>query len=138
MADYIPITKISSGSSNAEIKAIASSDAIGHIFVGEYDDVTSAAGDVRLFLTTALRVQIQTDSEREFERQKQFFDQILPLFLEQYRGRFVASRDGRIVDSDDDFVALTHRFFENFGDVPVYITKIGHDDGISLDTPFFD
>ena len=79
-----------------------------------------------------------TQSEREFQEQKEAFEQIPPLLLEQYRGHFVASSNGRIVDSDEDFIALTHRFFENFGDVPVFITKIGRDDGISIETPFFD
>jgi hypothetical protein len=45
--------------------------------------------------------------------------------------------NGRIVDSDEDFVTLTRRFFETFGDVAVYITKIGDDAGIVIDTPFF-
>jgi hypothetical protein len=82
--------------------------------------------------------QPATESEREFENQKRLFEQILPLFLEPYRGQFVVSSNGRILDSDEDFVALTHRFFGRFGDVPAYITKIGDDEGISIDTPFFD
>jgi hypothetical protein len=79
-----------------------------------------------------------TDSDREFNEQKRLFETIPPLLLEQYRGQFVASRDGMVVDSDDDFVTLTHRFFQDAGDVPVYITKIGHDDGIFIETPFSD
>jgi hypothetical protein len=79
-----------------------------------------------------------TDSEREFEEQKRLFQRNLPLLLEQYRGQFVASRNGDIVDSDEDFVTLTHRFFQNAGDVPVYITKIGEDEGIFIETPFSD
>ncbi len=77
-------------------------------------------------------------SEIEFEEQKREFKKILPLFLEQYRDQFVASMNGRIVDSDEDFITLAHRFFERFGDVPAYITKIGDDPGIIVDTPFFD
>ena len=83
-------------------------------------------------------LETQTQAEIEFREQERMFHEIPPLFLEQYRSRFVASSNGRIVDSDDDFVVLTHRFFETHGDVPVYITMIGHDDGIVIDTPFFD
>jgi hypothetical protein len=79
-----------------------------------------------------------TLSEIEFQEQKRMFNEIPPLLLEQYRGMFVASRNGQIVDSDADFTTLAHRFFQNFGDVAVYVTKIGHDDGVFIDTPFFD
>jgi hypothetical protein len=85
-----------------------------------------------------IQTAYDTPSEIQFEEQKQLFNEIPPLLLEGYRGMFVASRNGRIVDSDDDFTALAHRFFQNFGDVSVYVAKIGHDDGVSIDTPFFD
>ncbi len=75
---------------------------------------------------------------RKFEEQKRLFEEIPKLLLEQYRGRFVASRNGRIVDSDEDFAVLWERFFTTFGDVPAYITKIGDDPGIMIDTPVFD
>jgi len=81
-------------------------------------------------------VQLPTDSERNFQEQKLAFEEIPPLLLEKYRGQFVASLNGRIVDSDHDYVTLVHRFFGTFGDVPVYITKIGHRDVVMVDTPF--
>lgn len=133
MADFI--THVSSGSSNTDIKAVASSDSIGPVFVKEFG-MTLVAGVMRFW--TTFQAQNLTDSEREFREQKRLFEQIPPLLLQQYNGRFVASRNGEIVDLDDDFVILTRRFFQSFGDVPVYITKIGHDEGIFIDTPFFD
>lgn len=133
------ITATSSGSSNIHAKVIDPNDALGHDRLSfEKIDMALVAGVIQRFWTTTFQGQALTESERQFEEQKSLFEQIPPLLLEQYRSRFVASRNGRIVDSDDDFVTLTHRFFENFGDTPVYITKIGHDDGVSIDTPFFD
>ena len=131
MADVI-VTGTSSGTSSYQIKTLGLTDASSLAEFFQEQDMGTPA--FKLFPTAA----ILTDSEREFAEQQQAFEQIPPLLLEQYRGRFVASMNGRIVDSDEDFVTLTHRFFETFGDVAVYITKIGDDAGIVIDTPFFD
>lgn len=77
----------------------------------------------------------ETQSEREFGEQKEAFEKIPPLFLEPYRNKFIACRDGKIVDSDEDFAVLVRRFFGTYGDVPVYITKVGEDEPIVIDTP---
>jgi hypothetical protein len=61
----------------------------------------------------------------EFEQQKEAFKRIPPGEFEQYNNQFVAARDGAIVDHDEDLVVLTGRFFDRYGDVPVYIKKIG-------------
>lgn len=79
-----------------------------------------------------------TPSELEFQEQKRMFNEIPPLLLEQYRGMFVASRNGIIVDTDTDFADLTNRFFRNFGDVPVYMAKVGYDEDVFIETPFDD
>jgi hypothetical protein len=79
-----------------------------------------------------------TTSEMRFQEQKQAFMEIPPLLLEQYRGHFVASLNGRIVDHDSDYVTLVHRFFGNFGDVAAFITKIGERHVAVIDTPFID
>lgn len=131
MADVI-VTGTSSGTSSYQIKTLGLTDAssLAEFFQEQYMSTPA----FKLFPTAP----ILTDSEREFAEQQQAFEQIPPLLLEQYRGRFVASMNGRIVDSDEDFVTLTRRFFETFGDVAVYITKIGDDAGIVIDTPFFD
>jgi len=56
--------------------------------------------------------------------------------LEQYRGQFVASRHGEIKCSDTDLESLADKFFTKFGDVPVYMTKIGELETEIIDTPF--
>jgi len=85
-----------------------------------------------------LTEQQPTISEREFQEQKEAFQQIPPLLLEQYRGQFVASRNGNIVDSDSDLDSLVSRFFTRHGDVPVYVTKVGSPIREFFDTPFID
>jgi hypothetical protein len=71
----------------------------------------------------------------EFEKQKTAFKKIPPLALVPYQGLFVASRNGEIVDSDTDLPSLTNRFFSQYGDVPVCITRIGRRPRVLLRTP---
>jgi hypothetical protein len=54
--------------------------------------------------------------------------------LDLYRGRFVVSRNGVILDADPDLVELTGRFFNQHGRVPVYITRIGKP--VRMPSPF--
>ncbi len=132
MPDFI--TDISSGSSNTDIKTVSSSDVIGPVLVKEFE-MSLIVGAPKYWI---LQTPTITESEREFEEQKKLFEQIPPLLLEPYRGQFVVSKDGQVVASDEDFQKLAVRFFTAFGDVPAYITKIGEDSGIFIDTPFFD
>lgn len=44
--------------------------------------------------------------------------------LQQYRGQYVAMRDGQIVDNDRDQDALYRRILSNYGDEPVLITSV--------------
>jgi hypothetical protein len=76
----------------------------------------------------------KSQAETDFERQKRLFLGIPLTDRERYRGRFVVSRDGVIVDDDADLVELTHRFFGHHGKVPVYITRIGKP--IRMPSPF--
>ena len=76
----------------------------------------------------------ESHAETDFERQKRLFLGIPLTDRERYRGRFVVSCDGVIVDDDADLVELTHRFFDRHGKVPVYITRIGRP--IRMPSPF--
>lgn len=60
-----------------------------------------------------------------FEEQKRAFQSIPPQVLAAYTGRFVVSRNGRIVDSDENLSRLTERFFARYGGATVYVTRIG-------------
>ena len=60
-----------------------------------------------------------------FEAQKRAFQAISSKALAAYDGLFVVSRNGRIVDSDENLSELTRRFFPQHGDVDVYVTRIG-------------
>ncbi len=70
-------------------------------------------------------VVTQTPPESEFERQKRAYENLPPEVLAQYHGQFVAAHNGVILESDNNFQALTQRFVRNHGYIPVYITKVG-------------
>jgi hypothetical protein len=78
----------------------------------------------------------QSPAELEFERQREAFNKIPASELARYQGRFVAVRDGVIVDSDYDPIELSRRFFERYGGVPVYKTRIGEPMVVNIPAPF--
>lgn len=73
--------------------------------------------------------------DAEFDQQKAAFNEIPPLVLMPYNGLFVASFNGEIVDSDPNLPSLTNRFFSQYGDVPVYITRVGGRKRVLFRTP---
>lgn len=76
-------------------------------------------------------------ADLEFRQQKDAFKRIPPHVLVSYRGQFVASCNGEIVDSDENLAELTRRFFGEHGDVPVYMTRVGEPIRITISTPLF-
>ena len=50
--------------------------------------------------------------------------------VDQYFGQYVAVYQGNIVDSDFDEAELALRFYRTFGYVPVYIHKVGTEEGL--------
>ena len=76
-----------------------------------------------------------SSADREFEEQKKAFLSIESSVLEQYCGQFVASLDGEIVDHDLVLASLTRRFFSKYGDVAVYIAKVGEPIQVTVTTP---
>jgi len=78
----------------------------------------------------------ETPAEKTFREQREAFLAIEPLFLAQYQGQFVVSRDGEIEDHDFDLPALTDRFFSQNPDASVYISKVGSAAPEVIATPF--
>jgi hypothetical protein len=46
---------------------------------------------------------------------------LLPELLPAYRGRYVAVHDGRVVDADEDDIALVRRVHARVGYVPIHV-----------------
>jgi hypothetical protein len=55
------------------------------------------------------------------EREYRAFQRLLPQLLHDYRGKYVAVHEERVVDSDADDVALVLRFHAQYGYVPVHV-----------------
>lgn len=103
---------------------------------GEIGGGVLVAKDFGLYAGAATKLESQ---ELAFEREKLAFQTIPPNILARHVGNFVAVRAGQILDADPDLPTLMTRFFRNYGEGAVYITRVGDDqDDLRIDTPFFD
>lgn len=53
------------------------------------------------------------------------FEQLEPSLLATYQGKYVAIRNGKMIDSDENKMTLIRRVYEESGYGPVYIHKVG-------------
>ncbi len=58
------------------------------------------------------------------------FNQMPQSASDRYFGQYVAVYGGNIVDADPDEGELALRFYRTFGYVPVYIHKVGTEEGL--------
>lgn len=65
-----------------------------------------------------------------FWKEVSAFNQLPQSQVDEYFGKYVAVYRGNIVDSDNDEGELALRFYRTFGYVPVYIHKVGTEDGL--------
>jgi len=80
----------------------------------------SLAHDVSVSFQQRERPEIEA-----FEKEHAAFEALPPSLMANYRGQFVAIHNGAPVDSDTSRSNLVRRFFERFGDSPVYIGYVG-------------
>ncbi len=60
---------------------------------------------------------------QDFRKEQQAFYSMREQLKKEYPDKYVAIHGGHVVDSDIDESALIDRFFNKFGNVPVYIDK---------------
>ena len=60
-----------------------------------------------------------------FEREREAYERLEPELLSLYKGQYVAIREGQVIDSDPDEMALVRRVYEKFGYGPMYVRKVG-------------
>ena len=65
-----------------------------------------------------------------FWQEVEAFNRFPQPLIDEYYGQYVAVYNGNIVDSDRDEGELALRFYRTFGYVPVYIHKVGTEDGL--------
>ncbi len=71
-----------------------------------------------------------TLDEAPFWNEVAAFNQMPQTKIDQFYGQYVAVYGGNIVDSDHDEAELALRFYRTFGYVPVYIHKVGTEEGL--------
>ena len=67
---------------------------------------------------------------RPFWKEVAAFNQMPQPLIDEYYGQYVAVYQGNIVDADPDEGELALRFYRTFGYVPVYIHKVGTEEGL--------
>ena len=72
----------------------------------------------------------QTLEEAPFWKEVTAFNQMPSYRIDQYYGQYVAVYGGNIVDADPDEAELALRFYRTWGYVPVYIHKVGTEEGL--------
>jgi hypothetical protein len=55
------------------------------------------------------------------EREYRAFLRLLPELLRTHEGKYVAIHDGKVVDTDDDDIALVDRVHDRVGYVPIHV-----------------
>jgi len=68
--------------------------------------------------------------EAPFWKEVTAFNQMPQVQIDQFYGQYVAVYGGNIVDSDFDEAELALRFYRTWGYVPVYIHKVGTEEGL--------
>jgi hypothetical protein len=71
-----------------------------------------------------------TLDEAPFWTEVAAFNQMPQTKIDQFYGQYVAVYGGNIVDADHDEAELALRFYRTFGYVPVYIHKVGTEEGL--------
>jgi hypothetical protein len=93
---------------------------------------TSAVADVETtdISITAMPWLREDIEDAPFWKEVSAFNQLPQTLIDEYFGKYVAVYQGNIVDSDNDEGELALRFYRTFGYVPVYIHKVGTEDGL--------
>lgn len=85
--------------------------------------------DISITAVPWLREDIE---DAPFWKEVSAFNQLPQTLIDEYFGKYVAVYRGNIVDSDVDEGELALRFYRTFGYVPVYIHKVGTEDGLVI------
>lgn len=82
-------------------------------------------------ITIPLGKRHREDLEKApFWKEVAAFRQMPRSAVDQYYGQYIAVYEGAIVDADLDEGKLALRFYRDFGYVPVYIHKVGTEEGL--------
>ncbi len=88
----------------------------------------SPARSLEAFLEMIHRREALEDAP--FWKEVAAFNQMPQFRIDQFYGQYVAVYGGNIVDADADEAELALRFYRTFGYVPVYIHKVGTEEGL--------
>ncbi len=100
------------------------------------DNPNLTADDPELSSARALEAYLEMMRRRASLEDAPFWKEVaafngMPSYqIDQYYGQYVAVYQGNIVDADPDEAELALRFYRTWGYVPVYIHKVGTEEGL--------
>jgi|SRR5579884_143435 len=80
-------------------------------------------------------LELSHPGQDKWQRERHAFHQLLPELLQNYRNRFVAVHEGRVVDSDDALLPLAGRVYAKYGYVPIYMDRVTERPGPPVHIP---
>jgi hypothetical protein len=89
---------------------------------------SSGVWDTKIHI--AASPSIIPDKLSDFRKEKQAFYSMRDKLKKDYAGKYVAIYGEQVVGSDFDKIALAERFYNEYGEVPVYIGKPDKDEPI--------
>lgn len=78
-------------------------------------------------LEDAVRAYLRGLERDKIKAEAVAFRRLHPELVKKYLGRYVAIRDGNVVDHDEDFQALHQRIRHQFGRQPVLLRRVTSD-----------
>lgn len=72
----------------------------------------------------APEIAVPTLPENKWQQERVAFLRLLPQLLATHRDQFVAVHEGKMVDNDDDKIALALRVYARYGYVPIFIGQV--------------
>jgi hypothetical protein len=70
---------------------------------------------------TIFEVTLPTPELSKGEREYRAFLRLLPELLLTHKGKYVGIHEGKVVDTDDNDIALVDRMHDRVGYVPIYV-----------------
>jgi len=78
-------------------------------------------------LLPAPQISLASTIPDKWERERRAFLELRPSLLSTHSGKYVAIHEGRVVDRDEDEIALGLRVYSKFGYQPIYFGRVSTD-----------
>lgn len=72
----------------------------------------------------AFRLYLWEQHRQQIAREQVLYRQQYPELKSQFLGQYIAMKDGKVIDHDEELQTLYHRTRQRYGESPVLITQV--------------